>query len=103
MPRKIYEIDEFANICGYFYDAEIEKDFNSNNGYNCKHLEQSERDTNDKTGEEIGKCYCWSCPLGYEADEEDFKNLDIDRNGYNEGDYEEMTYIVVENSEQYED
>lgn len=100
MPRKIYEINEFANICGYFYNAEIEKDFNCNNGYNCIHPEQGETDTNKETGEEIGKCYCWSCPLGYEADEEDFANPDIDKNGYDEDDFEEMTYIISEVSEE---
>ncbi|NMB10332.1 MAG: hypothetical protein GX982_06540 [Tissierellia bacterium] len=102
MKKKIYEINEFANMCGYFYNAFLEKNFSSNNGYNCSHPGQEETDINEETGEEIGKCYCWSCPLGFEAEIEDFKDEEIDNNGYDEECYEEMTYIVVLDSEKYE-
>lgn len=92
--RTIYQINSFANTCGYFYNAEMEEDFNCNNGYNCKHPQQEETETNEETGKEVGKCYAWSCPLGYEAGEEDFTNPEIDQNGYSE--YEENEFIVVE-------
>lgn len=92
MAQKIMPINKFANICGYFYNAYIEKDFSCNNGYNCSHPNQSETDTNEETGEEIGKCYCWSCPMGYEADREDFHNPDI-KNDYTVDDFEEFKYF----------
>lgn len=96
MARKIEAINTFANRCGYFYNAYLEKDASINNGYNCRHPEQTETDTADN-GEEIGKCYCWSCPLGYEPDEEDFENPEIDKNGFTE--YEEGEFIVVDEDE----
>lgn len=86
---KIMEINDFADECGYFYNACVEKNISINNGYNCRHSDQSQKQ------EGIGKCYCWSCPLGYEADEEDFKNPEIDNDGYTLDDFEEMTYIVI--------
>ena len=91
MTRKIERINDFANRCGHFYNAYIEKNISINNGYNCNHPMQEETET--VNGQEIGKCYCWSCPLGYEADEDDFNNPEIDKNGYEE--CEEMEFIVV--------
>lgn len=92
MTRKIEKINDFANRCGHFYNAYIKKNININNGYNCNNSKQEETETVD--GQEIGKCYCWSCPLGYEPDEEDFNNPEIDNNGY-EG-YVEGEFIVIE-------
>lgn len=93
--KRIFEVNELANVCGYFYNAVIEKNFCCNNGYNCKHEKQEEVSINEETGERIGMCYAWSCPLGYEADKEDFKNPNIDKNGYSQDDFEEMKYIVI--------
>ena len=87
------KINKFANQCGYFYNAHIEKGITVNNGYNCRHPEQEETETVD--GQEIGRCHCFSCPLGYEADEEDFQNPEIDNNGY-EADEEEQFIVVKE-------
>lgn len=85
---KMYAINELANKCGYFYNAYLENGSSYNNGYNCKHPKQTEvQDGN-------GGCFSWSCPLGYEADEDDFKNLQIDKNGWTE--YEEKEFVVVE-------
>lgn len=92
MLRKIEAINRFANRCGYFYNACLEKNISTNNGYNCNHPDQQETDIID--GQKIGKCYCWSCPLGYEPDEEDFINPEIDQNGYDT--YEEGNFIVVD-------
>lgn len=64
----ILEINRFANLCGYFYNAEYGNPTlpNCNNGYNCDHQEQSER---VEVGEiKIGGCFCRSCPLGYPPD-----------------------------------
>ncbi|MGF7059262.1 hypothetical protein [Brassicibacter mesophilus] len=93
MSMKIESINVFANECGYFYNAYLEDNFSCNNGYNCKHPEQIETDINKQTGEEIGKCYSWSCPLAVEAGEEDFNNPNIDNQGY---EYEESEFVVIE-------
>jgi len=92
--RKIHQINNFANVCGYFFNAYMSENFECNNGYNCKHPQQEETDTNEATGKEIGKCYAWSCPLGYEAGEDDFTDIEIDQNGYTE--WEESEFIVVD-------
>jgi len=92
MARKIYEINEFARSCGYFFNAYIDQDFCSNNGYNCRHPQQEETNTNEHTGEEIGSCFAWCCPLAYEADEEDFNNPNIDNNGYDT--WEEGSFVI---------
>lgn len=91
MSKKIENIDVVANKCGYFYNAFLEKGITINNGYNCNHPSQEE--TEEVNGEEIGRCHCYSCPLGYEADEEDFENAEIDSQGY---EYEEMQYLVID-------
>lgn len=94
MSKIIEGINEFANRCGFFYNAYIKKNININNGYNCNHPDQTEYEEVD--GEKIGRCHCFSCPLGYEAGEEDFENPEIDNQGY---DYEEMEFVVVEKDE----
>lgn len=92
--RTIYQINNFANQCGYFYNAYLEDDYICNNGYNCNHPLQEECDINEETGEKVGKCFAWSCPLGSEADQEDFDDPDIDNNGYTE--WEDCEFIVVD-------
>lgn len=86
-PKTIYQINEFANICGYFYNAYLEKDITANNGYNCRHKDCGEEH------EGVGCCFAWSCPMGFEADEEDFANPEIDKNGYTE--HEEGEFIIL--------
>ena len=63
-----------------------------NNGYGCDHADQEERDLGQ------GKCYCWSCPLGYPADEESLYETDIEWvDGKPEADgLEEDSYIIIE-------
>ena len=90
MKRKIEHINDFANLCGYFENACIEKNININNGYNCIHPEQGEYEMVDKL--KIGKCFSSSCPLGFDPDEEDFENPEIDNNGY---EYQEGEFLVV--------
>ena len=91
--RAIMPINDFANICGYFFNAclDQEENFCCNNGYNCRHVEQEEKNVNPKTGHEVGKCYAWSCPFGWEADEKDCEEFGWD--------YEEDDFIVTENPE----
>lgn len=81
--RAIMTINGFANICGYFFNANFDDSCSTcpNNGYNCKHPDCEE----EYKG--IGCCHTWSCPFGFEADEEDCKEF-----GY---DYEEGEFIVV--------
>ena len=92
--RKIYQINEFANKCGYFYNGYLKEGATNNNGYNCSHPKQESFEIDDKTKIKTGNCYCFSCPLGCEADEEDFNDEEIDNNGWEAGDEEE--FIVVE-------
>jgi len=67
---KIVRFEEFAYVCPYS-TAETEV----NNGYGCNHPEQ------DETEEGQGKCYCWSCPLGSEAEAEDADDENVDLDG----------------------
>ena len=42
--QRIYEINELARRCGYFYNAVLfEEGMTYNNGYNCRHPEQKEK------------------------------------------------------------
>lgn len=102
MP-KIYSINEFANRCDYFFNAYLTpkdpndktfypgRDPSPNNGYNCRHPKCGE------VQEGVGCCFPWACPLGYEADEEDFANPKIDHNGWT--DYEEGEFIIPNGEE----
>ncbi len=73
--RKVVSFEAFAFNCPYFTS-----EYDVNNGYGCTHPKQEETDP-DKSDIERGKCYCWSCPLGIEPDEEDFINPDVDWDG----------------------
>ena len=81
----IMTINQLANICGYFFNAEFDPDcdFSPNNGYNCRHEGQRER------GNGVGCCYQWSCPLEniIPADEEDCEKYGMD--------YEENEFVLV--------
>jgi len=80
----LMEINKWANRCGYFFNACLDPDTNItvNNGYNCRHPECGH------TARGIGCCYTWSCPFGYEADEEDCINFGLT--------HEEATFIIVD-------
>ncbi|NCB43277.1 MAG: hypothetical protein EOM59_11735 [Clostridia bacterium] len=78
----IYRVDELTKICGHFFCGD------SNNGYSCSHPEQEEQD------EEEGCCFGWSCPLGFSADKEDFKDKQINKRHWEE--YEECGFVVCE-------
>ncbi len=82
----IMTINNLANICGYFFNAELNPETKCggvNNGYNCKHPEQEENCGG------IGCCYQWSCPLAnvIPADEEDCEKYGLD--------YEESEFVLV--------
>lgn len=70
-PMMIFELNTFANHCGYFYNADKACDFESsvNNGYNCKHPEQGEGEEMSD-GNFVGARTSW-CPLGYTPDAND--------------------------------
>ena len=75
MKRKVVVFDDFASYCPYYNN-----DTSVNNGYGCDHPDQKETDPDDN-GKQQGKCYNWSCPLGFEPDEEDWNNPDVDFDG----------------------
>lgn len=81
----IMTINQLANICGYFFNAELDRDcdFAPNNGYNCRHEGQQEKESG------VGCCYQWSCPLEnvIPADEEDCEKYGLD--------YEESEFVLV--------
>lgn len=79
-------INNLANICGYFFNAELDPETKCggvNNGYNCRHPKQEENCGG------IGCCYQWSCPLAnvIPADEEDCEKYGLD--------YEESEFVLV--------
>ncbi len=91
--KKAVLFDEFSLQCPYFYSYEKEC---INNYYNCKHPKQEETKESE-SGEKIGMCYCFSCPLGIEAQQEDFNNGEIDWDGLCEdGEVSECEYLLVE-------
>lgn len=85
---ELIQINALANKCGYFFCGE------QNNGYCCKHPENTEAP---------GCCYTWACPVAYEAGYEDILELDPDlakeyeeeqqKNGFIESDW--MIYEEV--------
>ena len=94
--KKAVLFEHFAFNCPYF-DGRA----NVNNGYGCTHPAQEEQhepnnsiySSNSKT---TGCCYCFSCPLGIEAEEEDLNSLQIDWDGLCEyGVVEESEYLLV--------
>lgn len=84
--RKAQYFDDFVSACQYFNG-----NTDVNNGYGCNHPEQQE------TEKGIGKCFCFSCPLGYPADEESLDEKDIDWDGCkpDADDMEEDSYIIL--------
>ena len=84
---QIMTINEFANKCGYFYNAKFDPEAPCapNNGYNCRHPQQEEKYNG------VGCCFQWSCPLAIPADEED-----CEKYGY---DYEESEFVLVDEKE----
>lgn len=98
---KAVTFDEFSCACPYSYSYEDEC---INNYYNCKHPKQEEFETAEN-GDEVGKCYCFSCPLGIEAEQEDLTDKsspdaiedDIDWDGLCEwGEVGEGEYLLVD-------
>lgn len=89
--KRIEDIGSIAKKCGYFYNGYIEKGIIANSGYNCNNPAQKE--VYEEHGKKVGLCYCFSCPLGHMATEDDFKNKEIDTAGY---EYEEGRFIVIE-------
>lgn len=99
-PILILGINEFADLCGCFFNAEFH-DLSlpsCNNGYNCKHQEQTEgTEVGDRL---IGSCYAWSCPLGYPPSAYDLKKYGVlESGGEDEGEESNNDYIVVTDCE----
>jgi len=82
----LMEINDWANRCGYFFNAYLEKDISMNNGYNCRHPEC------DHIEQGVGSCHAGACPFGFEADEEDCINFGME--------YEEANFIIVDITEE---
>ena len=96
--RKVVLFEDFAYQCPFF-----NSDTDANNGYGCNHPYQME--TQEWDGKEIGCCFCFSCPLGIEAEQEDLTDRnhpdaikdEIDWDGLCEdGEVTEGDYLLVE-------
>lgn len=97
--RKAVLFDEFAYCCQYFNSERA-------NGYGCDHPEQ--RETTEENGKEVGCCFCHTCPLGIEAEQEDLTDREnpdaikdeIDWDGMcGDGEVTEGEYLLVDISE----
>lgn len=97
--RKAVLFDVFAYCCQYF-------NHETANGYGCNHPEQ--RETAEEEGKEVGCCFCHTCPLGIEAEQEDLTDREhpdavkdnIDWDGMCEnGEVTESEYLLVDISE----
>lgn len=89
--RKVVEFDEFSRCCKYFKSGE---DY----GFECLHPEQEERETYN--GRELGRCFSCSCPLGIEAEQEDYGAKDIDWDGEcSDGIVPEGEYLLITSDE----
>lgn len=75
-PDLIMELNDFANHCGYVFNACMQDGIIANNGYNCSHPDQDET-VEDDSGESVGCCHCWSCPLGYPPNAKDLVDCGI--------------------------
>lgn len=84
--RNARYFDAFYSECPYFNG-----NTNINNGYGCNHEAQKEKENKQ------GKCFCWSCPLGYPADEESLQDPNIEwLDGKPEANsMEEDSYIIL--------
>ena len=52
-PDLIMELNDFANHCGYVFNACMQDGIIANNGYNCSHPDQDET-VEDDSGESVG-------------------------------------------------
>ncbi len=75
--RKAVLFDEFACCCKFFNSK-------TQDGYGCTHPDQTMTRLEDDR--KTGRCFCWSCPLGIEAEQEDLGRTDIDWDGLCEDD-----------------
>lgn len=97
--RKAVIFDDFASQC-QFFNSEVA------NGYGCNHTEQ--RETLEEDGKEVGCCFCHTCPLGIEAEQQDLTEKEhpdaikdeIDWDGMCEdGEVTEGEYLLVDTGE----
>lgn len=87
--RKAVLFDVFSGVCQY-RNAKVF------GGYGCNHPAQEE--TDEAAGKETGRCFCFSCPLGTEAEQCDLTdNGDIDWDGLcGDGEVCENEYLIVD-------
>ena len=97
--RRAVLFDDFAYQCPFFNPE-------NNDGYGCNHPEQ--RETREESKKEVGCCFCFSRPLGIEAEQEDLTDREhsdaikdeIDWDGLCEdGEVTEGEYLLVNTGE----
>ena len=58
----VIPIDSLIQYCGFFDNSSI-----VNNYYNCLHPEQDDKELDDETGKQVGRCFCHSCPIAQQT------------------------------------
>lgn len=104
--RKAVLFEVFENQCPYSYTF---GKGNINGGYNCKHPKQEVvEDVGYQGKKKAGCCYCFSCPLGIEAEQQDLTDTEhpdavkdsIDWDGLCEdGEVAEGEYLLIVSDE----
>lgn len=85
--RRATLFEDFSCQCQYF-----KGDTDVNNGYGCLHPKNEK-----EYGENIAGCYCFKCPLGIEAEQEDADSPDIDWDGLcDDGEVYDSEYLLVD-------
>lgn len=71
-PRsyKAVDFDRFSDNCPWSYTYQKES---INNGYNCSHPSQEMTEEIEGETVPIGRCHCFSCPLGTAAEQQDLE------------------------------
>lgn len=88
--RQAVLFDTFAYKCPYS-NPEV------NDGYGCNHPSQDI--TLKENGKNVGCCSCFGCPLGTEAEQEDFGDKEINWDGCENEDITEGEYLLVNSGE----
>lgn len=76
-PRsyKAVDFDGFSDNCPWSYTYQKKS---INNGYNCSHPSQEMTEEIEGETVPIGRCHCFSCPLGTAAEPQDLEQDDDD-------------------------
>jgi len=82
----VISIDTLTQYCGFFSSSSI-----VNNYYNCLHPAQTDKEFDSDLGEQVGRCFCHSCPVAFQT----YKETEADeRTPYSDSD--EMMIVTAQ-------